>query len=196
MLAIAPRADLHAAPLLSQRVTLLPIDVADVADLWDAVDQSRAWLQRWLAWVPMQTSAQEAQHFAEASVWDWDQGRALRFVVRELPRRPLVGLVSLESCVGMHRSCELGYWLRQDATGRGLATEAARLCLDFAFGRMGAHRVRVSAAASNHASLRVIARLGFHFEGIARHTEWCDGRWLDHAVFALLDHEWPGARSL
>jgi len=36
------------------------------------------------------------------------------------------------------------------------------------------------------ASLGVIRRLGFHFEGIARQAERCNGRWLDHAVFALL----------
>jgi ribosomal-protein-serine acetyltransferase len=51
---------------------------------------------------------------------------------------------------------------------------------------MGAHRVRVAAATDNHASLSVISRLGFRFEGIARQAEWCDGRWLDHSVFALL----------
>ncbi len=54
--------------------------------------------------------------------------------------------------------------------------------------------IRVAAATDNHASLRVIARLGFRFEGIARHAEWCDGRWLDHASFALLEHEWQQPR--
>ena len=51
---------------------------------------------------------------------------------------------------------------------------------------MGAHRVRVAAATDNHASLSVIGRLGFRFEGIARQAEWCDGRWLDHATFGML----------
>jgi ribosomal-protein-serine acetyltransferase len=60
---------------------------------------------------------------------------------------------------------------------------------------VGIHRLCVAAATDNHPSLRVIARLGFHFEGVARHAEWCDGRWLDHAVFSLLDHEWPPARG-
>jgi ribosomal-protein-serine acetyltransferase len=32
----------------------------------------------------------------------------------------------------------------------------------------------------------VIARLGFHFEGIARQAEFVDSRWLDHAVFSRL----------
>jgi ribosomal-protein-serine acetyltransferase len=46
--------------------------------------------------------------------------------------------------------------------------------------------VRVAAATDNHASLSVIGRLGFHFEGIARQAERCHGRWLDHAVFSML----------
>ena len=65
-------------------------------------------------------------------------------------------------------------------------TEAARGCLEFAFRHMGAHRVRVAAATDNHRSLHVIGRLGFRFEGVARQAEWCDGRWLDHASFALV----------
>jgi ribosomal-protein-serine acetyltransferase len=65
-------------------------------------------------------------------------------------------------------------------------TEASRAALGFAFRQMGAHRVRVAAATDNHASLAVIARLGFRFEGIARQAEWCDGQWLDHATYAMV----------
>jgi ribosomal-protein-serine acetyltransferase len=54
---------------------------------------------------------------------------------------------------------------------------------------MSVHRVRVAAATDNHASIAVIRRLGFHFEGIAREAERCHGRWLDHAVFALIDSD-------
>ena len=65
-------------------------------------------------------------------------------------------------------------------------TEAARAVVEWAFMTLGAHRVRVAAATDNHRSLGVIARLGFRFEGVARQAERCHGRWLDHAVFALL----------
>jgi ribosomal-protein-serine acetyltransferase len=65
-------------------------------------------------------------------------------------------------------------------------TEAGRAVLEWAFGSVNAHRVRVAAATDNHQSLAVIRRLGFRFEGIARQAERCNGRWLDHAVFALL----------
>lgn len=169
---------------------MAPVDASDAADVWDAIDGSRAWLQPWLPWVPYQQDPEAALRFTQATMLDWDQGRATRFVIRERKDKRMLGVVGLESCVPMHRACELGYWLRADAAHHGYMTEAAALCVDFAFRRLGAHRLRVAAATGNHPSLRVIARLGFQFEGHARQAEWCDGRWLDHAVFSLLEHEW------
>ncbi|MFO0761197.1 MAG: GNAT family protein [Byssovorax sp.] len=186
MLLIPPRLDLCLHPLETERLLLTPIDPSDGPELWLAVSGSRAYLQRWLPWVEMHADPASSNRFAEACALDWDQGRALRFAIRERSHRTLVGVVGLESCLSAHRSCELGYWLRKEAQSRGLMTEASKRALDFAFGALSAHRVRVAAGTDNHASLAVIARLGFRFEGIARQAEWCDGRWIDHAVFALL----------
>lgn len=186
MLVLPSRAELRARPIETERLLLVPIDPTDGPELWLAVNGSRGALQRWLPWVQFHTDPAASTRFAEACSADWDQGRALRFVIRERAHRTLVGVVGLESCVQLHRSCELGYWLRREATRRGLMTEAARAALDVAFKQMGVHRVRVAAATDNHASLAVIGRLAFRFEGIARQAEWCDGRWLDHAVFAFL----------
>jgi ribosomal-protein-serine acetyltransferase len=186
MLVIPTRAQLRASPFETERLLLAPVDPADASELWLAVNGSRATLQRWLPWVSYHTDPSASVRFAEACATDWDQGRALRFVLRERAGRTLVGLAGLESLVHMHRSAELGYWLRKDATKRGLMTEAARACVDIAFRHVGLHRVRCAAATDNHPSLGVIGRVGFRFEGISRQAEWCDGRWLDHAVFALL----------
>ena len=186
MLVIPPRNELRKSPIETERLLLLPVDPADGHELWFAVNGSRASLQPWLPWVQYHTDPASSSRFAEACANDWDQGRALRFIIRERGTRAVAGIVGLEACVHLHRSCELGYWLRKEATGRGLMTEAARACTEFAFSRMGVHRVKVAAATNNHASLRVISRLGFHYEGISRQAEWCDGRWLDHATFALL----------
>jgi ribosomal-protein-serine acetyltransferase len=186
MLVIPPRSELHMRPIETERLMLRPIDPSDGPELWLAVNGSRKSLERWLPWVQFHTDPGSSTRFAEACTVDWDQGRALRFVVRERAHRTLAGVVGLEGCVHLHRSCELGYWLRREATGRGLMTEAARAVVELGFRHLNVHRVRVAAATDNHPSLSVIGRLGFRFEGIARQAEWCDARWLDHAVFSLL----------
>jgi ribosomal-protein-serine acetyltransferase len=194
MIALPTRPELRARPIVTQRTVLAPMEVTDSRELWQVVESSRAWLEPWLPWVPYQTDAESAMRFAEASAGDWDCGRAVRFTIRDRVGGQLLGVVGLEACTDMHRSCDLGYWLRREASGKGLMTEAAAACVDYGFRGIGFHRIRVAAATGNHPSLRVIARLGFHFEGIARHAEWCAGRWLDHAIFAMLDYEWQQQR--
>ncbi len=186
MLSIPSRAELRRAPLETHRLVLLPIEPVDGPELWEAVDGSRWHLERWLPWVPFSNTPEASLRYAEACVADWDTGRAVRLAIRDRQTRQLHGVVGLDSCIHLHRSCELGYWLRREATGRGLMTEAARACMEFAFRRMGIHRMRCAAATDNHASLRVIARLDFRFEGIARQAEYVGSRWLDHAVFSRL----------
>lgn len=60
---------------------------------------------------------------------------------------------------------ELGYLLRRDAWGRGLATEAAGACLAAAFDGLRAETVRAVVDVGNDASLRVLRKLGFRVEG-------------------------------
>jgi len=97
-----------------------------------------------------------------------------------------LGVVGLESIAHLHLSADLGYWLRLEGVRHGFMTEAASALVDWAFKRLSIHRVRVAAATGNLSSLGVIRRLGFRFEGIAREAERCQGRWLDHALFALV----------
>jgi ribosomal-protein-serine acetyltransferase len=186
MLAVPPRQELRTRPIETSRLLLSPIDTSDARDLWAAVDASRAHLEPWLPWVPFNIDAEASFRYAEASAQDWDNARACRLAIRDRIGRRLIGVVGLEAFAHLHQSVELGYWLRTDACRKGFMTEAARATLDWALRTLQAHRIRVAAATDNHASLGVIRRLGFHFEGIARQAERCNGRWLDHAVFSLL----------
>lgn len=184
------RQALRARPIASPRAFVAPLDGLDGSELWEAVDGSRANLQRYLPWVPFQTDGDSSLRFAEACAADWDLGRAFRFGLRERGSNRFLGVVGLENVNPLHRKADLGYWLRDDATGLGFMTEGAAVCIEWGLRVLELHRLRVAAATDNHRSLAVIARLGFRFEGIAREVEWCDGRWLDHATFGLLETEW------
>lgn len=186
VLTVPPRFELRSRPLETKRLRLYPLDATDSRDLFSAVESSRPKLEPWLAWVPFSADLDSSARYAEASASDWDAARATRFAIRDRDSRRFLGVIGLENFTHLHESVELGYWLHVDVWGKGLMTEAGHKVLDWAFGELNAHRVRVAAATDNHPSLSVIARLGFRFEGIARQAERCRGRWLDHAVFALL----------
>ncbi len=83
----------------------------------------------------------------------------------------------------------LGYYLRADLWGQGLATEAAGAALGFIFG-LGARRVFASCLAENLGSRAVLWKCGFTREATLRSHTWHDGQWKDCAVYRLLREEW------
>ena len=105
MLVIPPRADVRLHPVETERLLLVPVDPSDGPELWLAVSGSRTYLQRWLPWVQFHTDPASSVRFAEACASDWDQGRALRFVIRERAGHAVAGIVGLEACVHLHRGC-------------------------------------------------------------------------------------------
>ena len=58
---------------------------------------------------------------------------------------------------------EMGFYLRPRFWGMGLAEEAGRGVMDYAFGATGAASLYAAHHPQNAASGRVLARLGFHF---------------------------------
>lgn len=62
-----------------------------------------------------------------------------------------------------HNAWELGYWLGEPYWNRGYASEAALALRDHAFGALELERIVAGHYADNHASGRILAKLGFRY---------------------------------
>jgi RimJ/RimL family protein N-acetyltransferase len=89
-----------------------------------------------------------------------------------------------------HGHVELGFWLVPDARGRGLATRAVGLALNWLFGPEGFVRVEITTTPENTRAPRVAERLGFTREGVLRKRSFERGEHLDVVWFGLLREEW------
>lgn len=186
-LVIPPRVQLSRRPLSTERVVIEPLSTGMHRKLYRAVEDSRSFLAPWLPWVPFNDSQEASFRYTEACEADWQTGTALRFALRLRHESPLIGVITLENISDLHRNCDLGYWLRPSHTGRGLMTEAAARVVEYGFERLKMHRIRCAAAEDNLRSQRVIERLGFFREGIAREAERVGGRWVTHIVYSRLE---------
>ena len=73
-------------------------------------------------------------------------------------------------------------------------SEALSTLIDGAFGPMGLRRLEAEVDVRNAASARVLERLGFVREGIARQRWVTKGEARDVTSFGLLRDEWRGVR--
>ncbi len=87
---------------------------------------------------------------------------------------------------GVAQACTLGYWMGQRHAGKGHMTEAVRGALQFAFADLALHRVEAACLPNNLPSRRLLERVGFQQEGLARAYLRINGAWEDHLLFAAL----------
>jgi RimJ/RimL family protein N-acetyltransferase len=81
---------------------------------------------------------------------------------------------------------EIGYWVKAEARGRGVATRALVLVARFAFDELGAARVQLRTEPDNVGSQRVAEKAGFSREGVLRSLLEFKGRRRDAVMFSLL----------
>ncbi len=85
---------------------------------------------------------------------------------------------------------DMGYCLRRDHWGLGLATEASLALVRFGFERLGLHRIIATCDTKNVASARVLEKTGMRREAHFREDSLIRGNWRDSHLYAILEHEW------
>jgi ribosomal-protein-alanine N-acetyltransferase len=96
----------------------------------------------------------------------------------------IAGTVAIWNIVyGPFRSANLGYWVAERLSGRGLATRAVGDVLEIAFGDFGLHRLEAATLVENIPSQRVLEKNSFEPIGLARRYLQIAGAWRDHLLF-------------
>ena len=183
--------DLSTAPRFSHRFMMRPFRRRDADEMTEAVQVSQMELNEWLPWAHLGYSKGDATNYIRDSMKSWKEERAYDWAIRRLddPDRH-VGNISVWFVSRSFKTGEIGYWVRTDDTARGVATEVGARALQVAFEELKMHRVILRIAVGNRSSERVAEKLGFFREGILREEIKVRGKWLDHSVWGLLEHEY------
>ncbi|KAF2848386.1 acyl-CoA N-acyltransferase, partial [Plenodomus tracheiphilus IPT5] len=94
-----------------------------------------------------------------------------------------------------HRHTELGIGILPAWQGCGYGGEAIGWAVEYAFLRVGLHRVGVRAFGWNERAVRLYERLGFCVEGREREAFWWEGGWWDGVLLGVLEGEWRARRE-
>ena len=177
---------------VSDGVAVRVLSEADADALFGAIDRSREHLRPWFSFVDVVVTRDDALAFTRRVQTNVrDSGRFWAGIWREGRLCGSLGLTRLDD---ENRHAEFGIWLACDHTGRGTASRAAGVLLDFLFGQYRLHRVSAQCAVGNTRSIRLMERLGFTREGRLRDAEFAGEVPRDVFVYGLLAQEWSPAR--
>ncbi len=166
-------------PLMTARLLLRPFRTEDFL----ALRQTLGDPQVMYAW----------EHgFSDEEVADWIKRNQLRYVqdgvgylaAEERQTGELIGSIGLvrEQLPGECPVC-LGYILRRDQWGKGLAREGSAVCLEYAFRVRRESQVAADIRPENLSSIRVAESLGMKPEGLF--DKWYRGKLMPHRIYRL-----------
>jgi RimJ/RimL family protein N-acetyltransferase len=174
----------------TERFVLRRWSPRDAPRFKQALDSSLHELREWIPWALDEPSDLDVLEERLARYQeDFVSGRDALYAIMDPHEREVLGGVGLYRRVGPG-AVEIGYWVRSDSTGRGLATRATAALTDVARGLPDVDRIEIHCDPRNGASVAIPRKLGYRWrETRVDGTEWPDGKPRDLMIWDLDVHE-------
>ncbi|MFE6736863.1 GNAT family N-acetyltransferase [Microbacterium sp. NPDC057650] len=178
------------APLQHGPIGLRLVRSRDARILQHELLANRSWLQPWEATIPGGVPTFDMRVGIRRLLQQYRDGAGYPFVMEY--DGEIAGQLNVWGIArGSLCSATIGYWVSERFAGKGVTPTAVALATDACFTQFGLHRMEICIRPENRASLRVVQKLGFRYEGLRRRYIHIDGDWRDHHAFALTSEDVP-----
>ena len=128
-----------------------------------------------------------AETYTEELIKGYAQNNVFVWAIADRQSNLCMGAISFEHIDEENANAEIGYWVADEYSGKGYATEALRALVIFAFKHMRLHKLCARCSTENKASIRVLKNAGFEIEGIARDAVKRHGKYISLAYFGKIN---------
>lgn len=99
-----------------------------------------------------------------------------------------IGNAALVQIDWVNRKCMFGIAIgEKDCWGKGYGSEAAELCVKYAFDRLNLHRVGLEVYDYNKRGLRAYEKAGFEVEGHEKESKYLDGAYHNTIIMSIIN---------
>ncbi|HLX75377.1 MAG TPA: GNAT family protein [Terriglobales bacterium] len=154
--------------IVTPRLVIRSWQPEDAVKLKEAIDSSVEHLRPWLPWAQNEPEPLERKH-ERIRRWrgDFDLGLDFIYGVFDRAEERVLGGTGLHNRVGPDAR-EIGYWVRADSSGQGIATEFSAALTRVAFEVDRVSRVEIHVVVGNQRSAAVPRKLGYLHEATLR----------------------------
>lgn len=169
---------------LNNCVRLESLNLDHTKELYDLTESNRNYLREWLPWLDHIKDSSDTKNFINTFT---EEGAPPQFCV--LYKDKICGIVGFHQINRQHKIGSVGYWLDHNHMGNGIITTAVKHLLKFGFSEHNLHKIEIRCAEDNLKSRAIAERLGFVHEATLRDCEWLYTKYVNHAVYTLIDTE-------
>lgn len=116
-----------------------------------------------------------------------NEGEAILWAITLKEETRTIGTICYWRIEKAHYRAEIGYVLHPRYQGKGIMNEAMKAVLNFGFNNMNLHSIEAKVNPKNIASIGLLEKNNFIREGYFKEDYFFDGKFLDTAVYSLLN---------
>lgn len=176
----------------TKRLVLKKLDETYAKQVLSYYERNQEFLRIWEEYRPDEFFALDHQkERLQRDEKDFAAGTKIRlWVFKKGDEQNIIGCISFNLIVrGIYQSCTLQYKLDKNELNKGYTTEALQEAIHLAFHEFDLHRIEAPIMPRNEASIQVVTKLGFQYEGVSRKMLMINGIWEDHMRWVLLNDE-------
>ncbi|MFN2457103.1 MAG: GNAT family N-acetyltransferase [Chitinophagaceae bacterium] len=113
-------------------------------------------------------------------------GTGIHWKITEKQTNENIGVISVYYFKPQHKKAELGYWLLPRFWQKGIALEVLKPVIKYWQQERDLHRLEAFVEEENTASIRLMEKAGFQWEGTMRECEIKFGRFISLRIYSLL----------
>lgn len=133
---------------------------------------------------------EETKKRVELNFKNFQLGVSISFVAFDKNRTEIMGLCSFSNIVyGAFQACNLGYSIAEKKQGTGLMFEMLQASIQYVFIEYNLHRVMANYIPSNIRSGKLLNKLGFQREGLAKSYLKIADSWQDHVLTSKINRD-------
>ena len=168
--------------LISDLVRMRPLDTVDIPAIQQLASAEEIAKN---TFVPHPYPPDGAENFVEQAREGWRNDEAYVFAIIENASEQFAGCMGIHPEPAHHRAV-VGYWIGLPFWGRGLATAALRLIIQFGFDTLKLNRIAAGHFPHNPASGRVMQKANMRYEGTLRGSLLHRDKYKDEVRYAIL----------
>ncbi|MDB5196622.1 MAG: hypothetical protein JWP88_993 [Flaviaesturariibacter sp.] len=117
---------------------------------------------------------------------NWEEGTGLNWKITSKETGESIGVISVYYYKPEHKKAEIGYWLLPRFWQQGIASEVIQPVVDYWKTEKDLHRLEAFVEEENIASIKLMEKAGFTYEGIMRDCEIKFGKYVSLRIYSLL----------
>lgn len=169
---------------ITETIVLRPTTLELTSDIYQAIIRERDYLRTWLPFVDWTKDESDTLAYVQGVV----DNNEIQYSIYDKDK--FIGRIGFNHMDSLNHKAEIGYWIIEEAQGKGIVTKSVKRLLLQAFTELGLNKIVIRAGVGNSKSRSIPERLGFTLEGIERDGELLvDNKYTDLAVYGLLKKE-------